>query len=52
MTILFVLFAFADLHVHHVRSFAEYPELRLVPDNLVTLCREHHHDRLRKEVVQ
>lgn len=40
----------ADLHVHHVRSFAEYPELRLDPDNLVTLCRLCHVEAHRKEV--
>jgi hypothetical protein len=39
------------LHVHHVRSFAAYPELRLDPANLVTLCRVHHHDVHRKEVT-
>ena len=44
--------AVAGTHVHHVRSFADYPDLRLDPDNLVTLCREHHHDAHRKEVVK
>jgi 5-methylcytosine-specific restriction endonuclease McrA len=40
-----------DLHVHHIKSFAEHPDLRLDPDNLVTLCRAHHHDKHRKGVV-
>jgi hypothetical protein len=40
----------ADPHVHHVKSFADHPELRLDPDNLVTLCREHHHDAHRRGV--
>jgi 5-methylcytosine-specific restriction protein A len=40
-----------DLHLHHVQSWAEYPELRLDPDNLIVLCREHHHDAHRKEVL-
>ena len=39
-----------DLHVHHVLSFADHPDLRLDPDNLVTLCRECHIDAHRKGV--
>lgn len=39
-----------ELHVHHIRSFAEHPELRLDPDNLLTLCRSCHIDRHRKGV--
>lgn len=31
-----------DLEVHHVKEFASYPELELVPGNLVTLCRDDH----------
>jgi len=41
-----------DTHIHHVQSFAEHPELRLDPDNLVTLCRKHHHDTHRRGVVK
>lgn len=35
----------AELHVHHVLSFAEYPELRLEPTNLQTLCRSCHYEK-------
>lgn len=31
-----------DLNVHHVKPFHVHPELELDPENLVTLCREHH----------
>lgn len=27
---------------HHIKSFAEYPDLRMEPSNLITLCRECH----------
>jgi 5-methylcytosine-specific restriction endonuclease McrA len=42
--------AVGDLHVHHVLSFAEHPELRLDPTNLLTLCRRCHIDEHRREV--
>lgn len=42
----------AELHVHHVRSFAEFPALRLDPDNLVTLCRPCHIEAHRKGGVE
>lgn len=35
----------ADLHVHHIRSFAEYPDLRMEPTNLETLCRRCHYEK-------
>lgn len=37
-----------QLHIHHVKSWAEYPALRLDLDNLVLLCRECHHAAHRK----
>lgn len=42
--------AAGDLHIHHIRSFADYPDLRLDPDNLVTLCRPCHYAAHRKGV--
>jgi 5-methylcytosine-specific restriction endonuclease McrA len=38
------------LHVHHILPFADHPNLRLDPDNLVTLCRLCHHAEHRKGV--
>lgn len=31
-----------NLEVHHIRPVNYYPELELVWDNLITLCRDHH----------
>ena len=31
-----------NLNVHHVEPFHQRPDLELVEDNLITLCREHH----------
>lgn len=31
-----------NLNVHHIVPFHERPDLELVEDNLITLCREHH----------
>jgi 5-methylcytosine-specific restriction endonuclease McrA len=39
-----------QLHVHHIRGWADHPELRLDPDNLMLLCRGCHIDAHRKEV--
>ena len=32
----------ANLNVHHIVPFHQRPDLELVEDNLITLCREHH----------
>lgn len=32
----------ANLNVHHIEPFHQRPDLELVEDNLITLCREHH----------
>lgn len=31
-----------NLNVHHIVPFHQRPDLELVEDNLITLCREHH----------
>lgn len=31
-----------NLNVHHIIPFHQRPDLELVEDNLITLCREHH----------
>lgn len=33
------------LHGHHIKSFAEYPDLRMDPDNIQVLCRSCHADK-------
>ena len=33
----------ARLEIHHVKSWAEYPDLRFEPTNLITLCPQCHH---------
>ena len=35
------------LHVHHVKSFAKYPETRFDPENSEVLCPSCHHSRHR-----
>ncbi len=37
------------LEAHHIRRFKEYPSLRLVLDNGITLCREHHNKTRNRE---
>lgn len=37
-----------QLHVHHIKSFTQFPELRLDPDNLMLLCRGCHIDAHRR----
>jgi hypothetical protein len=32
-------------HIHHIKSFAEYPELRLITTNLILLCQHCHQKR-------
>ncbi len=39
-----------SLHVHHIRSWGDYPELRFELSNLITLCRECHIAAHRKGV--
>jgi HNH endonuclease len=43
--------AIRDLHLHHVKPWAQHPELRLDPDNLIVLCRSCHVDQHRRGVV-
>lgn len=38
------------LHIHHVKAWGDYPDLRLDPGNLIVLCRSCHHEAHRKGV--
>lgn len=42
-----------ELHVHHIRSVADYPEQALDLDNVATACKSHHPmwERLRRELT-
>lgn len=31
-----------QIHVHHIKSFNDFPDLRLEPDNCITLCKDCH----------
>jgi len=33
-----------QMNVHHIHPFHVRPDLELAPDNLITLCRDHHFD--------
>ena len=41
-----------ELHAHHMKSFAEFPELRLDLDNGLTLCKEDHYKVHSKKAVK
>lgn len=41
-----------ELHMHHVKAWASYPDLRLDPANIVLLCRDCHYDKHRKGGVR
>lgn len=39
-----------NLHLHHIKPWATYPDLRFDPDNIITLCRDCHIEAHRKGV--
>ena len=41
-----------DLHIHHIKSWAEYPDLRYDPDNCITVCKECHYSLEKKESLR
>ena len=40
-----------DLNAHHLKSYAEYPKLRLILENGITLCFQCHRKRHKKLVI-
>lgn len=38
----FNMIKYPDLHVHHIKSWEDYPELRVSQENCIVLCRHCH----------
>jgi len=40
-----------ELHVHHIFSYKDYEDLRLVVSNGLTLCKEHHWGKHKRRAI-